>query len=222
VFRRLLLDRQSNAHERILALLTIKRRIETWRLKMFRDIGCDYALSKKILEEIPQEKKFNFVYYTFSETLVGDLDGQSFVMRAVSGGGRGGKNPESSFASYSPHRATKDATKTTKPVRGGSLPPGLWRIEKPSLYAGRMGRPAAKLTPIGMQETEFQRDYKDEPFLIHGPGKLGSNGCIVIEKNFRKPLLDAVEKAGGAILLVSNITQPGDLLDKAQRRSQIA
>lgn len=187
---------------------------------MHWEVGCSYAESKKILEQIRTEKKFNFVYYVFSEVLVGDLDGKSFQMRAVSGGGRGGHKPESTLASYSAHRAT---VKGKEARRGGSLPPGLWQIEKPSSYTGKLGKPVARLTPIGMQRSGFPtREYDNEPFLIHGPGDLGSDGCIVIERTRREPLLDAIERAGGAILLVSNVLQPGDLIDKANRQARTA
>jgi hypothetical protein len=184
--------------------------------------ACSYAESRELLWNIRKEQKFDFVYYTFSEVLVGALGGTNFNMRAVSGGGRGGKAPESTLASYSSHRSTVKQ-KGSYLRRGGSLPPGLWRIEKPSLYTGKLGRPVAKLTPLGMQRTEFPtRDYDAEPFLIHGPGTLGSDGCIVIERTHRAMLLNAIEKAGGAILLVSNMVQPGDLLDHTQRATYTA
>ena len=66
------------------------------------------------------------------------------------------------------------------------------------------------------------RDYDKEPFLIHGTGTYGSDGCIVIERVNRKVLLDAVEAAGGAVLLVSNALQPGDLIDTSQRAERTA
>jgi hypothetical protein len=174
--------------------------------------------SKQILAKRPMPKKFDFVYYTFAEILVGDLGGKSFIIPAVSGGGRGGQEPEATFASYNAHRATKKVRGITQ-RRGGSLPPGLWQIEKPSVYRGKFRKPVAKLAPIGIQREEFPtRDYNKEPFLIHGPGDKGSDGCIVIGRVNRKRLLDAIEGAGGAILLVSNMLQPGDVLDKPLRR----
>jgi hypothetical protein len=157
---------------------------------------------------------FNFVYYVWSETLVGNLAGHSFCIHAFSGGGRGrvhGK-AETSFASFSPHRATNDA----KGVRGGTLPPGLWRIELPSEYQGKMTAPVAKLTPMSKQVSNYAtREYEKKPFLIHGRGDKGSDGCLVIEKPERVRLLSAVEKAGGAILLVSLSTRSGDMFDRA-------
>lgn len=164
---------------------------------------------------------FDFVYYVWSETLVGSLEGKSFCVRAVSGGGRGrtAGEPEKSFASFSPHVGTDNVTGT----RGGTLPPGLWRVELPSEYVGSMGKPAAKLTPISNQVSDYAtREYTFAPFLIHGRGEKGSDGCLVIEKTERKILLDAVEKAGGATILVSLNTQPGDLFDRATQFNRTA
>jgi hypothetical protein len=78
-------------------------------------------------------------------------------------------------------------------------------MQKPSLYDGKMkGRPISKLIPAGDQLANFgTREYWDEPFLIHGQGEKGSDGCIVIGHDDRRALLDAVEDAGGAILLVT-------------------
>lgn len=168
-----------------------------------------------------EKPAFDFVYYVWSETLVGNLEGTSFCIRAVSGGGRGRTEGEAekSFASFSPHVATDNETGR----RGGALPPGLWRIELPSQYRGNMAKPAAKLTPVSNQVSDYAtREYSAAPFLIHGRGKLGSDGCLVIEKTERKLLLDAVEKAGGATILVSLNTQAGDLLDRAAQRNRTA
>lgn len=157
-------------------------------------------------------KTFDFVYYIWNEQLVGSIQGESFSVRAVSGGGRGGKHADHCFDSFSPYKTTDDKTNT----RGGVIPPGKWRIEKPSDYNGRMKAPAAKLTPLGNQIVDFSmREYTDRPFLIHGPGEKGSDGCIVIERVERKRLLDAIERAGGATLLVTQTTQEGDLLNKS-------
>ena len=94
-------------------------------------------------------------------------------------------------------------------------PPGKWKIEKPSQYKGNMKAPAAKLTPLGNQVVDYpMREYVNRPFLIHGPGEKGSDGCIVIEKIERKRLLDAIEKAGGATLLVTQAAQESDLLSR--------
>jgi hypothetical protein len=168
-----------------------------------------------------KKQSFDFVYYVWSEILLGSIDGQSFCMKAVSGGGRGrtqGK-AEASLASYSPHKTTIKA----QGKRGGSLPPGLWRVERPSEYKGKMGKPVAKLTPISDQVSAYpSREYKKAPFLIHGRGKEGSDGCIVIEKVHRKRLLDAIEKKGGATLLVSLNLLDQNILERTQRLQAFA
>lgn len=156
-------------------------------------------------------KDFDFVYYVWNEQLVGSIQGESFNVRAVSGGGRGGKAEDRSFDSFSPYKATDDKTG----ARGGVLPPGKWKIQKPSNYKGKMKAPVAKLTPFGSQIVDFSmREYTNRPFLIHGPGEKGSDGCIVIERVERKRLLDAIEKAGGATLLVTQVAQENDFLSK--------
>ncbi|MBL0419631.1 hypothetical protein JI739_04635 [Ramlibacter sp. AW1] len=156
---------------------------------------------------------FDLVYYVWSETLIGQIGKESFRIHAVTGGGRGrtkGKE-ERSMDSFSPYRATDKS----EDVRGGALPPGRWRIEKPSEYKGKMRKPVAKLTPKGNQLTDFaMRDYTDAPFLIHGRGEEGSDGCLVIEPDERQRLLNAVEEAGGAILFVTLDTRPGDMIQK--------
>lgn len=159
------------------------------------------------------DRPFDLVYYIWNEMLVGNVAGQSFSIRAASGGGRGrtGSGEERSFESFSPHRATNKKTH----IRGGVIPPGLWRIELPSKYTGSFGKPVSKLTPVSNQVSDYAtREYVNAPFLIHGPGEKGSDGCIVIEKVERRRLLSAVEKAGGATLLVSSVSQKGDLFDK--------
>jgi hypothetical protein len=166
-------------------------------------------------------RAFDFVYYVWSETLVGDISGKSFCVRAFSGGGRGRMSgeAETSFASFSPHRGTDDA----RGVRGGTLPPGLWRVKVLENYAGRLGKPVARLTPMSYQVADYPtREYAHRPFLIHGRGEQGSDGCIVIARPERVPLLDAIGKAGGATVLVTLSTRPGDLFDRAMERGRTA
>jgi hypothetical protein len=178
-----------------------------------------YEESLQILAAIADHKKFDFVYYAHSQILIGNVDGQSFVTPAESGGGRGGTNPDFNLDTFLPTRATKKDKHNKYIARGGSLPPGLWRIEKPSTYKGKMkGLPIAPLTPIGNQTAGYpMREYVVEPFLIHGDGGRGSDGCIVINQKWRKPLLAAIERSGPAILLVTAITELGALVDNALR-----
>jgi hypothetical protein len=172
----------------------------------------------------PDGKPFDFVYYVYSEALVGSLNGESFVLTAYSGGGRGRAakskgRPEYSLASFS----TRRGTDTKRDVRGGPLPPGRWSIGKPSDYKGKMKRPVAKLTPIGNQVVEYStREFTEKPFLIHGSGEQGSDGCIVVERVERERLLRAVESAGGAILLVTMELTGDDLFSRALRGRSMA
>ena len=141
------------------------------------------------------------------------MAGESFCIRAVSGGGRGctsGKE-ERTFGSFSPHRATDKGAG----IRGGVIPPGLWQVDLPSNYDGKMKKPAAKLIPRGHQVSDYStREYTNTPFLIHGRGENGSDGCIVIEKEERVRLLGAIERSGGAMILVTVETRESDLLQK--------
>jgi hypothetical protein len=123
--------------------------------------------------------KWELVYYIWDERLVGSLGNQSFNIHAVSGGGRGATIgvPDRSLASYSPHRRKAHG------IRGGVIPPGWWRVERPSEYRGKMMRPSARLIPMSMQWVDYNRDYDREPFLIHGRGPQGSDGCLVIESD---------------------------------------
>ena len=87
----------------------------------------------------------DLTYWVWSERLDGSIGDKRFSMRAVSGGGRGGTKPEASLASYSPYRKTDETTGR----RGGTIPPGYYRVERPSGYCGCIGGPPiAKLTPL--------------------------------------------------------------------------
>lgn len=151
----------------------------------------------------------DLTYYVWSERLIGSIGDVRYNIRAVSGGGRGGKNPANSFESYNPHTAKIEKIGQ----RGGVIPPGYYQIEKPSKYAGKIkGKPISKLTPVFIEDstgfieekdTPFGRDFTWEAFLIHGPGTLGSDGCIVIDLVHRKPLLESVETSGIVILRVT-------------------
>ena len=155
--------------------------------------------ARQAFDALP-ELKFDFVYYVYKDTLVGGIAGESFVLHAVSGGGRGRTRgvPDTSPETYDPRRPA------TKTQRGGVLPPGIWQIEKPSLYHGSKRPPISRLIPVGGQRLEYQsRDFDHESFMIQGPDPKGSDGGIVIERIYRRKFLAAVERAGGAFLLVS-------------------
>ncbi len=86
-----------------------------------------------------------------------------------------------------------------------------------------MTKPVAKLVPQSKQVSDYAtREYTNMPFLIHGRGSEGSDGCLVIERPERVMLLEAIEQAGGATLLVSLSTRPGDMLHRALERERTA
>jgi len=168
--------------------------------------------------------KFDLVYYVWKDALIGSIGGESIRVHAQSGGGRGGAHPENTFASYSPYRKTIAGKQ-----RGGVIPPGLWFVRQPSLYTGEMkGPPISELIPIGDQIADFgEREYCAAPFLIHGPSRdkekgKGSDGCIIVGAKQRHRLLKAVERAGGAILLVSVIVEEGDNFSKNLKLARTA
>jgi hypothetical protein len=165
--------------------------------------GCTRALQPV------KPQPVQLTYYVWDELLTGRIGEKSFSIRAVSGGGRGRLKgqPEYSLGSFSSYRKKDDK----EGVRGGVLPPGLWRVEKPSKYKGKKKAPVSILVPINIdeplkdlrpaQKTPYGRDYTEEPFLIHGRGPKGSDGCLVIEPIPRAALLHAVEAAQEEIYL---------------------
>jgi hypothetical protein len=144
-------------------------------------------------------------YYISDSLLEGRVGGKSFCFFAFSGSGRGRKEGfrEKELVSMLAHNLWEYRRKTDKKheVRGGPLPPGVYKIEKPVANYISLGVSfgrAAVLKATGSSKT-FERDG----FLIHGRGKEGSDGCLVP----RKPtdlhaLLDALEATGGGTLQV--------------------
>ena len=107
--------------------------------------------------------------------------------------------PEYSFSSFSPKRRMD----TTRGVRGGVIPPGVWTIGLPRETGDSKGPWVSVLMPDEETRQTFpQRDYDVERFKIHGPGPKGSDGCIVMRRGHREPLLELVKGAGGASLTV--------------------
>jgi hypothetical protein len=163
------------------------------------------------------DPKFDFVYYAMSQSLVGDIAGEGFVLEAFSGGGRGRTRgePDNTPGSFDPTRPS------TRDQRGGVLPPGIWKIEKPSLYVGSKRPPISRLIPVGGQRLQYStRDFDEEQFLIQGPEPRGSGGCIVIDRVPRRKMLAAVERAGGAFLLVTMDFPPPGIEAAAKANSQ--
>jgi hypothetical protein len=141
-------------------------------------------------------------YFIGSQRLEGIVAGVKFAFPAWSGGGRGATDPivpEFSLASFSPYRRMDQEVG----IRGGAIPPGLWRIEVPVEAGDSKGPWVSRLIPdSSTREMYPQRDFDVAPFKVHGNGPQGSDGCIVILPGHRIPFLTAVKDAGGASLLV--------------------
>lgn len=116
-----------------------------------------------------------------------------FSVMAVSGGGRGqkldghrlpyGKDNARLLQSVS-HRIKKDETKG---VRGGPIPPGLYRIHKPSNH------PNLKRSAF-LEPAPSNRMYGRGEFFIHGSGGKGSDGCIIPGTSSVFPVLDLLDE----------------------------
>ncbi len=175
----------------------------------------DYELiarAQRVFEALPGTK-FDFVYYAMAQSLVGAIAGESFVLQAFSGGGRGRTRgePDTAPESFDPTRPS------TRDQRGGVIPPGIWKIEVPSRYVGTKRPPISPLTPIGGQRMQYTtRNFDEEQFLIQGPEPRGSGGCIVIERVLRRKMLAAVERAGGAFMLVTMDFPPPGTVEAAK------
>jgi hypothetical protein len=101
------------------------------------------------------------------------------LWRAVSGGGRGLRTVlRDAKGRVRQRRVLADGgerdwtVKTTQSARGGPLPPGLYLVHPPALHP-RLG-PACFLEPYPGNAMRGRDD-----FWIHGPGRRGSDGCIV-------------------------------------------
>jgi hypothetical protein len=98
---------------------------------------------------------------------------------AVSGGGRGQRSVTRNAKGRVLRRRVlaeggeRDWTvKATDLMRGGPLPPGLYLVHPPAPHP-RLG-PACFLEPYPGNTMQGRDD-----FWIHGPGRRGSDGCIV-------------------------------------------
>jgi hypothetical protein len=101
------------------------------------------------------------------------------VWHAVSGGGRGRRTLiRDGKGRVRRRRVLADGgerdwtVKATDTLRGGPLPPGLYLVHPPALHP-RLG-PACLLEPYPGNAMRGRDD-----FWIHGPGRRGSDGCIV-------------------------------------------
>jgi hypothetical protein len=145
-------------------------------------------------------------YYVYQQRLLGSVGPITVNMPAVSGGARGSVQKgraESSLSSYDPRRISEYDKTSDSGRRGGSIPPGIWTVLPSSEYGGSIGGKPLPLVPsAAIRQAYPERDYDKKPFLIHGTGQLGSDGCIVIEKKYRTKLIEAVDKEGQALLTV--------------------
>ena len=145
-------------------------------------------------------------FYVYQQRLVGSVGTLHVNMPAVSGGARGSVQkgrPEYTLASFNPRRASEFDKKKDTGTRGGSLPPGIWTVLPSSRYKGSIGGKPLPLEPSAEIRQEYaERDYDKKPFLIHGTGDYGSDGCIVITADHRNKLIKAVDKEGLALLTV--------------------
>ncbi len=160
------------------------------------------------------------IYVISTETLKGQIDGEHFEMQAVSGGGRGSTRsgvPQFSMASYDPRKPT---TGSDADQRGGAIPPGLWWVYPPAWTDNKhphLGVWVSYVEPTGNQAEQFPRRTYDEAsgFFIHGAGKRGSNGCLVIAPQPRRRLLAAIEDVYWValeVVLSEHRYSPQDLL----------
>ncbi len=140
------------------------------------------------------------MYVISEEILWGSVGDKLFVMKGVSGGGRGGNNPQYSVASYDPRKKTKGNSGVD---RGGPIPPGLWWIYPPQWKDNKhpsLGPWVSYVKPTGNQ----LKYYKERTgFFIHSPGPRGSDGCLVISRDKRIALLKAIESVNGVALEVT-------------------
>jgi len=151
------------------------------------------------------------VYYSIAQNRLRGRIGQTSIdLIAYSGGGEGATTASNVSRNPLAHLPTTGASYASKAAidadnRGGPLPPGWWYVEPPGSYeSAQFAKPIALLVPIGNQLKQFPgRDFNKAPFLVHGRGQLGSDGCLVMDKTDRVAFLDAVESNGGAYLYVT-------------------
>ena len=158
-----------------------------------------------------RERKADIFYDIGRQWLQGTVGDVPIKCTAYSGGGRGAVKKENISRSWTSTLSFMPATYKDKNVdlntsnRGGPLPPGWWFVEEPGIYSSAgFAEPYTMLVPIGTQLQQYgTRDYHYRPFLIHGQGDLGSDGCLVISKPNRVKLLSAVTSNNGAFLWVT-------------------
>lgn len=146
-------------------------------------------------------------YSISSEILYGTVGGETFSLKAYSGGGRGSTTGMERTDLRHWSTGKKAPSQFSQRNRGGPLPTGHYLVS----YYGQhehLGRCAElfqtltsllhadPFSAIGMSVTDRGG------FFIHGRGPRGSDGCIVPDKaTDLKDLLDAIQKQKSPVLL---------------------
>ena len=168
-------------------------------------------------------------YSIMDEILYGTIDGESFSMRAFSGGGRGSTSGMELYDLKHWSSRKKAPPIFNKDERGGPLPIGFYLVEYYGVHEhlGRcasLGQTLLSLlqtdysSPIGLSVTDRSG------FYIHGRGPKGSDGCIVpANKVDLKNLLDAIESASTTVvLIVHSEGMNAERLELAKRHGNVA
>jgi hypothetical protein len=156
----------------------------------------------------------NILSYSIArELLEGEVGNDRFVMRAVSGGGRGrkGGGAEHNWVSYNVFRKEKDGP--AGHTHGGPLPPGIYICKYVANHATFHECIYLQPTITAMFEVDARANvhfYNRDQFYIHGHGPHGSDGCIVPAMNSERIRLNkAIKNADGAVMLkVSELGMP--------------
>jgi hypothetical protein len=142
------------------------------------------------------------------EQLTGAIAPHHFHLHAVSGGGRGSTVQGVASNSLTSHLAN---TRTIKQhgqyvQRGGTLPPGAYRCEYLAQHPhfGECVRLHALQSAMAIHSpfASMPIFHGRDSFYIHGRGKHGSDGCIVVlHRSDRIRLNGAIRDFEGAVVL---------------------
>ena len=141
-------------------------------------------------------------YYIIEQTLRGTVGGKPIHFFALSGGGggrRGAPFPTDIVNNpYFEGQQLKDL-KGGMHVYGGPIPPGWYLILHSNPRDTAKHGPCVRLNPM-----KGTRVMGRGGFLIHGRGRLGSEGCIVpmIDREELKRFVSALDRDGGGTLFV--------------------
>jgi len=140
-------------------------------------------------------------FYIFEGLLVGRVAGRKVVINCLSGGGGGTiskRGPDEPENVNNPYQTSRKATHGNR--RGGPLPVGPYYIQPPERWGNGL---AARLRPYHPSSLGERSG-----FLIHGRGRLGSDGCIVplLDSYSFKKLMEDLANDKGGILMVEDST----------------